>query len=381
MAKFSLEDGEGSSCPRPKRQRSSSPSSPHPEFTREEIICEEEESDDDEEEDEDTSDESEEEEDEEEQQVVEIARPRPPPAQQQQPPAQQPPRQQEYNQMAILGLQQPRPRLIEGSFILGPNLVRPSRNGAICVILSDPEVLDCPICCETLSIPVFQCENGHTACSSCSEKLLHKCPSCAMPIGYNRCRAIEKVLESLKTQCSNWRYGCKEDICFSKKYEHDKSCSHAPCTCPLSGCNFQGSSKQLYVHCRSKHLGELRGFQFNAIFPLFFTVNDKFRVLHEDKEGVLFILNNRSDFLGNVITVSCMGPSSSKQGYFYELTAKAEGSSIRFQSSTRNVQTRVDHPPSLGFLLVPNDFVGTYGQITLDICIWRLGSRPAISSV
>ncbi|KAJ6421272.1 hypothetical protein OIU84_028611 [Salix udensis] len=121
---------------------------------------------------------------------------------------------------------------------------------------------------------------------------------------------------------------------------------------PLPGCNFQGSSR----------------------------VDHKFRVLQEDKEGVLFILNNRLECLGNIITISCMGPSSSKLGYFYELTAKAEGSNVRFQSSTRNIQTRVDHPPSMGFLLVPNDFIGTRGGFTLDVCIWRLGSNPAVSS-
>lgn len=201
-----------------------------------------------------------------------------------------------------------------------------------------------------------------------------------MPIGYNRCRAIEKVLESLKVSCSNSSYGCKESICYSKKYEHDKSCTHAPCTCPLPACNYQGSSKRLYQHCRIKHLCDLTSFQFNTSFPLFFMVDHKFRVLQEEKEDVLFILTNRSECLGNVITVSCMGPSSSKQGYFYELTAKAEGSNVRFQSSTRNIQTRVDHPPSLGFLLVPNDFLGTHGGITLDVCIWRLGSYPSVSS-
>uniref|UniRef100_A0A6N2KLU6 Uncharacterized protein n=1 Tax=Salix viminalis TaxID=40686 RepID=A0A6N2KLU6_SALVM len=70
MTKFSLEDGEGPSFPRPKRQRPSSPSPPPPpppDFTMEEIVREDEESDEDEEEDDvDTSDGSEEEDEEEE---------------------------------------------------------------------------------------------------------------------------------------------------------------------------------------------------------------------------------------------------------------------------------------------------------------------------
>jgi len=176
MAKFSLEDGEGSSFPRPKRQRPSSPSSPPPDFTMGEIVREDEESEEDEEEDDvDTSDGSEEEEDEEEEeeeeQVEEIVRPQspppqpqpppPPPQQQQQQQRQQqqpppPPRPQENNQITTVGLQPPQHRLFEASVFLGHTLVGPSRNGVIYATLSDPEVLDCPICCEPLTIPVFQ---------------------------------------------------------------------------------------------------------------------------------------------------------------------------------------------------------------------------------
>ncbi|KAI4331950.1 hypothetical protein L6164_016894 [Bauhinia variegata] len=66
------------------------------------------------------------------------------------------------------------------------------RGKYVSVFLTEPEVLDCFICYEPLSIPVFQCENEHTACRSCCVKIGNKCPMCSMPIGYNRCRAIEK---------------------------------------------------------------------------------------------------------------------------------------------------------------------------------------------
>ncbi|CAL9223892.1 unnamed protein product [Arabidopsis halleri] len=60
----------------------------------------------------------------------------------------------------------------------------------------DLYILDCPVCCEPLTIPVFQCDNGHLACSSCCPKLSNKCPACSLPIGNNRCVAMERVLES-----------------------------------------------------------------------------------------------------------------------------------------------------------------------------------------
>uniref|UniRef100_A0A0D3E845 RING-type domain-containing protein n=1 Tax=Brassica oleracea var. oleracea TaxID=109376 RepID=A0A0D3E845_BRAOL len=61
----------------------------------------------------------------------------------------------------------------------------------------DLEVLDCPICTEPLIAPIFQCDNGHTVCSICCPKLRNKCPFCALPIGDKRCRAMEKVFESI----------------------------------------------------------------------------------------------------------------------------------------------------------------------------------------
>ncbi|KAL6211784.1 hypothetical protein ACLB2K_017007 [Fragaria x ananassa] len=64
----------------------------------------------------------------------------------------------------------------------------------IVITLTDSGLLDCPICFEPLTIPVYQCDpNGHIACSLCSIKIDNKCPFC------NRCRAIEKVVESSTT--------------------------------------------------------------------------------------------------------------------------------------------------------------------------------------
>jgi hypothetical protein len=60
------------------------------------------------------------------------------------------------------------------------------------------------------SCMTIQCENGHIACSSCCIKLSNKCPSCFWPIGYIRCRAIEKVLEVVKIPCQNSSMGAKK---------------------------------------------------------------------------------------------------------------------------------------------------------------------------
>ncbi|KAF2295374.1 hypothetical protein GH714_032697 [Hevea brasiliensis] len=141
--------------------------------------------------------------------------------------------------------------------------------------------------------------------------------------------------------------------------------------------SFIGSSRQLYQHFSSKHKGSATHFQYNNTFPVFFTLNDKSHILQEEK-GVVFILNNRAEILGNLITISCIAPSSSNGGCYYEIAAKMEGSNIRFQSFTKNIQkVNDDDPHADDFLVIPNSFFGSYGQISLDVGIWRYGAYPA----
>ncbi|KAH0858461.1 hypothetical protein HID58_086722, partial [Brassica napus] len=84
----------------------------------------------------------------------------------------------------------------------------------------DLEVLDCPICTEPLIAPIFQCDNGHTVCSICCPKLRNKCPFCALPIGVKRCRAMEKVFESISIPCSV--LGCTKNVCYGELSAHEK---------------------------------------------------------------------------------------------------------------------------------------------------------------
>ncbi|XP_044467471.1 uncharacterized protein LOC123197304 isoform X3 [Mangifera indica] len=117
------------------------------------------------------------------------------------------------------------------------------------LIVSDPELFDCPICLEPLTIPVFQCEDGHIVCSVCCGQL-SVCPTCSLPVGYIRCRAIEKVLESVKVRCPNTKYGCNETMSYNLMSDHELTCQYMPCSCPLSDCNFIGTPAKLHQHKR-----------------------------------------------------------------------------------------------------------------------------------
>ncbi|KAL6209905.1 hypothetical protein ACLB2K_020844 [Fragaria x ananassa] len=255
-----------------------------------------------------------------------------------------------------------------------------SREGSNIVInLTDPGLLDCPICCEPLTVPVFQCDqNGHIACSLCCSKIKNKCPFCTCPIGSNRCRAIEKVVESSTTPCQNSRYGCNIPVAYNKKNEHEKTCVCAPCSCPYIGCNFASSAKELYQHFSNAHLDSATSFLYDnsndgLSFPIILKRDDSFLVVREKDSGTLFILYNRTEILGNVVTVCCIQPSF-MDDFIYVLLVSNGESSLKFRSVTKSTPSlQVDGPSPTSFLLIPSEFFNSSGQAKIDVfirCKW-----------
>ncbi|VVA30123.1 PREDICTED: E3 ubiquitin-ligase [Prunus dulcis] len=244
----------------------------------------------------------------------------------------------------------------------------------IVVTLTDPEVFDCPICFEPLTIPVYQCDqNGHIACSSCCTKINNRCPSCSGSIGCCRCRAIEKALETITISCQNIQYGCKESVAYHKKGEHQKACVYSPCSCPLLYCNFVSSAEQLYKHFSSRHVSSATQFRFGNSVPVSLNASDDFLVLQEKNKGTLFILKNHHvEHLGNAVTISCIQPSFMRR-YLYDLDVKAKGNSLSSEFFTLSIPSRQvidDSPPTTWCLLIPSGFISPGDQLKMQFCIW-----------
>ncbi|OIT04948.1 PREDICTED: E3 ubiquitin-protein ligase SINA-like 7 [Nicotiana attenuata] len=240
-------------------------------------------------------------------------------------------------------------------------------NGSISVTLSDPDVLDCPICLEPLSTPVFQCENGHIACASCCIKIANKCPSCCWPIGYNRCRAIEKVLESVKVSCMNKIYGCKEILSYGKKTDHENTCTYVPCTCPC--CDFTATSTKVYAHFRVNHGSLVEQIVFNAHHPIYVEYHHTCKYLQERTEGVIFIINHISYRLGSAVNIICIEPNSEERRFGYELVVTNGESSFKLESVAESMPKFSQTLPLKKFLLVPTDVVDSSAKLKLDVFI------------
>lgn len=77
------------------------------------------------------------------------------------------------------------------------------------------QLLECPICLDTVRRPIFQCSNGHLLCSRCRNKT-HQCPICRVSLDNNtaRCLVAEKLLGLIvDTFMEKGRYLTKENIC------------------------------------------------------------------------------------------------------------------------------------------------------------------------
>ncbi|WOL09464.1 E3 ubiquitin-protein ligase [Canna indica] len=250
-----------------------------------------------------------------------------------------------------------------------------SSDGGVCVRM-DPDLLDCSICYEPLRPPIFQCQNGHVACSSCCSKLFNKCHICSHAICYSRCLILEKVIESTKFSCMYADYGCNRSMCYTDKGTHEETCIYAPCSCPARNCYFCGSREMLSAHFINFHEPYER-FSYNQTFKVELDKTDPFRALHGEDKYLFLLLNDSSSSLGSVLSMVCFRPRSLKWDFLYELTINMQNSNcnrscLQFESLTSNITVwKGFHPRNL-FLLVPPDLRTPTGKIILDVCIRKI---------
>ncbi|KAI6670585.1 hypothetical protein NL676_005470 [Syzygium grande] len=202
----------------------------------------------------------------------------------------------------------------------------------------------------------------------------NRCPSCSMPIGYDRCRPIEKVLESVRMACQNAKFGCNQKFGCHMRNDPEKTCQFAPCSCPFPSCSYVGSFRKLVQHLRSKHGASPTYFRFNSNTSLSINVKTDVRLLKEEREDVLFVLKNETIDLGSKIKVSCIGPLP-KADYSYDIEANYRESSLKLHTRTKSVPEFESDPNQEPCLLVPRRFFDSILGLKLEVCIWRRRAR------
>ncbi|XP_022745545.1 uncharacterized protein LOC111295942 isoform X1 [Durio zibethinus] len=185
------------------------------------------------------------------------------------------------------------------------------------------------------------------------------------------CRDMEMIVEPDRTACRNKEYGCNEIVDYMRNNDREENCIYAPCVCPLPNCKFVGSSEQLSLHFSSKHWDSGRRFRYNIPLPVSLGMNEHYLVLQAEEDGVLFILNKGVESIGNVVMITCIAPSSSKENFLYDIVSGKGISCLRLKSLTENFPGRVEGFPPMDFLLIPFRFLGPSGELNLEVCIWN----------
>ena len=120
--------------------------------------------------------------------------------------------------------------------------------------------LECPVCLEYMASPIEMCENGHSICSSCKERLSN-CPSCRGEFSNVRNIALEKSAAGAVYPCRNMEAGCEKTLSICDKSNHQSECGYQSTECPftklsLVHCPWNGILCEIGGHVRSEHGSE-----------------------------------------------------------------------------------------------------------------------------
>ncbi|CAL8133601.1 unnamed protein product [Orchesella dallaii] len=89
--------------------------------------------------------------------------------------------------------------------------------------------MECPICFEILTAPIYQCQNGHIICNNCINRIQF-CGECRIPLGDSRIRnvALEYISQSMEVPCPNSTDGCLVLAIAGNLKNHMEVCDFRP---------------------------------------------------------------------------------------------------------------------------------------------------------
>ncbi|KAK3155924.1 hypothetical protein QOZ80_2AG0100460 [Eleusine coracana subsp. coracana] len=183
------------------------------------------------------------------------------------------------------------------------------------------DLLECPVCTNSMLPPILQCPNGHTICSSCKLRVENHCPTCRQELGNIRCLALEKVAEKLQLPCKYQSAGCSECLVIgdvpmlvSHLINDHKVDLH-------EGCTFNHRYVKSNPHQMESATWML------TVFKCF---------------GQHFCLHFEAFLLGMapvyVAFLRFMGEESEAQGFGYSLEVGGEGRKLMWQGTPRSIR-------------------------------------------
>ncbi|KAG6445897.1 E3 ubiquitin-protein ligase SIAH1 [Manduca sexta] len=117
---------------------------------------------------------------------------------------------------------------------------------------------ECPVCLETMSAPIFQCQSGHSLCNQCTSNLVPPmCPICRQHMTQMRNWQLEDIIAKAKVACPNKSVGCVYTMPSTDVNDHLKECIFRDMECPLGSvsgkCSWSGKLKDIMDHFQERH--------------------------------------------------------------------------------------------------------------------------------
>ena len=116
--------------------------------------------------------------------------------------------------------------------------------------------LECPVCMEYMLPPITLCENGHSVCNTCRQKL-HKCPVCKGQFMKIRNLILESLAGKVHYPCKFQEHGCQLTFQLEEITTHQQECLHGHYKCPFFmtqvGCTWDGPSAHIVTHIKTSH--------------------------------------------------------------------------------------------------------------------------------
>ncbi|XP_053607938.1 E3 ubiquitin-protein ligase Siah1-like [Plodia interpunctella] len=189
------------------------------------------------------------------------------------------------------------------------------------------ELPECPVCMETMSAPIFQCQSGHSLCSSCTRVLSPpNCPICRQPMTQIRNWQLEEIIAKAKVSCPNKNQGCVYTMVNCDVEEHLKECIFREMDCPLGAvfgkCSWKGHLKMMIEHFKERHPAHCNISSDSEVELDNIKITEDDRHMFLVAQGkLLFIITMKIDTLQKMVywAVQHIGGKKSAQQHVYEI--------------------------------------------------------------
>ncbi|KAJ3709291.1 hypothetical protein LUZ61_012996 [Rhynchospora tenuis] len=236
----------------------------------------------------------------------------------------------------------------------------------------DADLLDCSICFHPLRPPLFQCMNGHVACSSCWSKLHDKCHVCTLPV-LSRNTALEKLLESVRLPCIYAHLGCPHSISYSHRELHTDTCHFGPSSCPIPGCSHKAFPGAWLPHFIQDHNYPNTTFLYGQSHTIIFDQGHPY-FLFSGPDNDLFLLVKQPVLnMGNALSLYSIDmPHQDQNVSSYKLMVRTDSAtnatSLQLKSQVSSIKEWKEGECHGYFLLVPLSF-SMSGQMEVHVVI------------